>query len=1622
MKPARLLACLLGCILAVPASAAAGFRDEWTVESSDARGVILLWENAGRDSASAAAVRTAALGLPAGSRPAGTVEVLAAAGSAPVSRALPVAGKGLSLSQPARYRDLDVATVSFDPGAGGRLASRARIRVDFRPAGIGSYRTAFAPPPESAPERHLSGWLLNYPQSRGFRGQAPAPAMKASASAREDDGPGRSAALPKVRLVIKTRGDNIVVLDHAALKRAGVPLESIDPRMMRLWHDGLEVPMHIAGGDDGRWHPQDYIEFIGKEPRGGKTRLSLYVSTSTFLLTWEGGRLGLRAPVVPVPSRARGLLAEAADGVREAPPYRAAVHMEVDQEILRIGSTAAEEVVDLGASVREAELTDFWMWKRQGPDKDATEIPFTLDHAPVALGQGASLKSVPLRIRVNLKGITDNPKADPDHHVKFILNGKDISLVGGVANDAIWEGQESYTWVSRDLDPGLLEPGENILVLQKVNDLKANDGSVVEVQDAFLNWFDLEFPSGYEARNDHLRFSNDFEDSLGVRRFVLGGFTREDLSVWDLRGRKLTGYAMSRQGDRWSLTMVDSLAGPSQYVACALEKRERPEVALDTLPDLVNPAEGADWLVITHKELLGSALDSLVEHRRKQGLRVKVVMATHIYQAFGDGSLDPSAIRRFTGHAYRAWPRPAPAYLLLLGEASLWYEKLGGEFQRTLVPTALVNIHGWGVAANDDYYAKVSGDDDIADLFVGRIPVASRGDLGRVVRKTLALENRRPSGHWSNKALLISGFEETFTLQNARLQSLMVGHDRQYSRLDLYPESPHYRNPSRMTDFFDQVDSSFSLVSFVGHGGGAVWSDAGVLTLRHLDEGRLKGEYPIPFVSSVTCLTGYFEDVGQRSLGEEMVRLEQGGSASFYGAAGYISNLAGEALSYEVLRAAARGGATAGAVVHQAETMVQLKTAGAFGPILSEFNLLGDPALRLTFPESEGELDLSPRTLAGAKTLVVNGKGLDPAAADGVLTLFLGDSSLGASPVAISGGAFSADRDLSGLSGPVPDGKAVLNYWSGRQSRVASAPFTTLDWIIDSVRTEPSTASPGDSVTLVLRLGTAYGRTSVAGGVAVYAVGGDAAPLFPPDNQVALKMDDAGRLVTAARIQVPMPTSDLAHPSLYVAFRISVRILDEDGNATGAIPNLSSRTYALPLSDLARLSFAEPAFRIPIQDSLGVWTVFRNGGLGKATGFKVRLTQDAGNAIPVEATLDYGGDLALGGTDSLFFPLPDSMLAGKRLRAALIASREGELSDRGTLEDSVFQVFTRQMSLGTDTLVLDSATRIAHSSGGKSHRVFAEKATLAALPSHLAPAADSLPAEAWRIRSAGLEAGKAVLIRSYPPPAAAKSTAASAPSAALPASDATRPFWHWQAAGSQAWVRLDSASAGFPWTGMAWRDGLYAPLLNRDATAPLIQFSSRGQSLLQDDYVPQGTPINVVVRDAEGVDMEMRVPELASARQMNDSSTLAVETSSSFPTLVRFNFIPRHGSATDSLTVTAADVSGNVAVKTLAYRIGTDLSIGNLGSYPNPFADTAVFVYSLTDYCEKVQLKVYSRAGRLVRTLEERNVVGYREVVWDGKSGSGANIGNGLYFLKVTARSGDQESSKVFKLFKKRRK
>ncbi|MDZ7413818.1 MAG: hypothetical protein ONB15_09835, partial [candidate division KSB1 bacterium] len=62
------------------------------------------------------------------------------------------------------------------------------------------------------------------------------------------------------------------------------------------------------------------------------------------------------------------------------------------------------------------------------------------------------------------------------------------------------------------------------------------------------------------------------------------------------------------------------------------------------------------------------------------------------------------------------------------------------------------------------------------------------------------------------------------------------------------------------------------------------------------------------------------------------------------------------------------------------------------------------------------------------------------------------------------------------------------------------------------------------------------------------------------------------------------------------------------------------------------------------------------------------------------------------------------------------------------------------------------------------------------------------------------------------------------------------------------------------------------------------------------------------------------------------------------------------------------------------------------------------FCYVLTAPAEKVEIRIYTLAGRLIRTLAPApNEAGFNRLHWDGRDEDGDDIANGVYLYKLSA-------------------
>lgn len=114
---------------------------------------------------------------------------------------------------------------------------------------------------------------------------------------------------------IPTAKDGIYRISANSLQASGINTATVDPRMIRVFHRGKEVAIHVEGENDGKIDPQDFIDFYGirndaeldkklysKFPTVPNPYFNTYTDTTAFFLTVTPGTPGKRMAQRPVPA------------------------------------------------------------------------------------------------------------------------------------------------------------------------------------------------------------------------------------------------------------------------------------------------------------------------------------------------------------------------------------------------------------------------------------------------------------------------------------------------------------------------------------------------------------------------------------------------------------------------------------------------------------------------------------------------------------------------------------------------------------------------------------------------------------------------------------------------------------------------------------------------------------------------------------------------------------------------------------------------------------------------------------------------------------------------------------------------------------------------------------------------------------------------------------------------------------------------------------------------------------------------------------------------------------------------------------------------------------------------
>lgn len=294
-----------------------------------------------------------------------------------------------------RVAAVQICPVQFNPAQRAlRIHESLTFRLDFEGA-TGQIAGEISPPEF---EQVLKKLLPNYESGKNWRG--------AKTGAKDLPKAGQvSSASGRFKIYVKE--DGIYRLTRSDLEQAGIIVSDIDPRTIKLFNRGRELPIFVPGQKDGSFDAADYLEFYGQHNRGENSYLSPYSISNVYWLDWGGGA-GLRR-------------AETDAGLYQTDPnrlvapdcFRFTQHIEEDNSFDRLLLVTDES-------------RDHWFWQTMNALR-TYEFKFHLQH-PVS-DQLASVK-------VMMHGST-HPAPNPDHHTIVKINDYTIE-------DAFWDGQVEH--------------------------------------------------------------------------------------------------------------------------------------------------------------------------------------------------------------------------------------------------------------------------------------------------------------------------------------------------------------------------------------------------------------------------------------------------------------------------------------------------------------------------------------------------------------------------------------------------------------------------------------------------------------------------------------------------------------------------------------------------------------------------------------------------------------------------------------------------------------------------------------------------------------------------------------------------------------------------------------------------------------------------------------------------------------------------------------------------------------------------------------------------------------------------------------------------------------------------
>jgi hypothetical protein len=489
---------------------------------------------------------------------------------------------------------------------------------------------------------------------------------------------------------------------------------------------------------------------------------------------------------------------------------------------------------------------------------------------------------------------------------------------------------------------------------------------------AWLNWFEIHARSSLNMLNRNQLAFRDWSSvgSGNIARFVIQNPPAQ-VRIWEITD-PVNIKELSLTAGSSDVSFVNDASMLREYIAFTDGSVLVPQAVGRVANQDLHKSIPLDYIIVTNDAMISEA-ERLAAFHRNRGLRVGVFSCAQVYNEFSGGSPDPTAIRDFVKMYFDKASNDSsqmPKYLLLLGSGSFDYRNRTGS-ALNLVPVyeSTNSTDPLATYTSDDFFGLLNDNDDISnplvlnrlDIGVGRIPARNATQAKNAIDKVLAYHSAESYGPWRNYLTFVADDEDNnLHLNDAEIISnaiLPYTPTFNYSKiyLDAFQQesgSGGSRYPAANAANNSRLFNGTLIWNYSGHGGYNRLAEEAILDQDAVN--ALDNANRLPLFITATCDFAPYDNPVLNSLGENLLLREKTGAIALMTTTRPVFAFSNRIMNNNyLLFALQRNNAGKFLTLGEAMKLSKNYTYTTGGDVINtrKFALLGDPAMKLGFPE-----------------------------------------------------------------------------------------------------------------------------------------------------------------------------------------------------------------------------------------------------------------------------------------------------------------------------------------------------------------------------------------------------------------------------------------------------------------------------------------------------------------------------------------------------------------------------------------------------------------------------------------------------------------------------------------------